>query len=288
MRVKPIIMCLAMLFWINCNTKPQNRPGGGERSDIKMSASTGPKQAPLSPGELPSNPPGSPARGVAAPEAAANRPPDGFIELRNRMVGRQIENRGIKDKNVLDALRKVPRHLFVPEQKWDEAYADHPVPIGNGQTISQPYIVGLMTELLELKGADKVLEIGTGSGYQAAILAELCGEVYSIEIIESLGKKAEKLLQESGYRNIRVKIGDGYLGWPENAPFDGIIVTCAPDNIPGPLLAQLAEGGRMVIPVGSYPHQTLKRITKRNGKLNYEDITGVLFVPMTGKAQEKK
>jgi len=274
---------------INCGEKSQNQSVARKRAAIRRSSSTSTEQTlNISSQGAPSNLPVRQAREAASPKAGEIEPTDEFAGLRDKMVKYQLENRGVTNKKVLNTMRKVPRHLFIPERNRDEAYADHPVSIGKGQTISQPYIVGLMTELLDLKSTDKVLEIGAGSGYQAAILADICREVYTIEIIEDLGKKAERLLLDLGYKNIKVKIGDGYLGWPEKAAFDAIIVTCAPENIPEPLIEQLAEGGRMVIPVGDYPRQTLKRITKRNGKLNYEDIIAVLFVPMTGKAQRIK
>src|SRR4030043_2052299 len=186
--------------------------------------------------------------------------------MREKMVETQIKARGVKDPRVLSPLLKVERHRFVPEEHLNSAYSDQPLPIGKGQTISQPYIVALMTELLELKGGEKVLEVGTGSGYQAAILAELAKEVYTIEIIETLASSAKKVLLDLAYQNITVKVGDGYLGWPEAAPFDAIIVTCAPDHIPKPLMGQLREGGRMVIPVGEFT-QELRKIVKRGGKL---------------------
>ena len=192
--------------------------------------------------------------------------------LRERMVRTQIENRGIKAPAVLEAMRKVERHQFVPESYASRAYGDHPLPIGEGQTISQPYIVALMTEVLNLKESDKVLEIGTGSGYQAAILGELCDSIYTIEIVEVLGKRAANLLNTLGYENIEVKVGDGYKGWPEHAPFDAIIVTCSPTQIPQPLQDQLAEGGRMVIPVGKRDAQELVLLTKQEGKLQQQHI----------------
>jgi protein-L-isoaspartate(D-aspartate) O-methyltransferase len=207
---------------------------------------------------------------------------------REQMVADQIKARGIKDSKVLKAMVKVERHRFVPAHLIDRAYGDHPLPIGERQTISQPYIVALMTELLNLNGQERVLEIGTGSGYQAAVLAEIVKEVYTIEIIEPLARSAEKRLQELGYKNIRVRFGDGYQGWPEAAPFDAVLVTAAPDHIPEPLVRQLKEGGRMIIPVGKYPNQELKQIIKRSGRGEISDILPVLFVPMTGEGVKQK
>ncbi len=207
--------------------------------------------------------------------------------MREKMVETQIKARGVKDPRVLSALIKVERHRFVPEEYLDSAYSDQPLPIGEGQTISQPYIVALMTELLELKGNEKVLEIGTGSGYQASVLAELAKEVYTVEIVEPLASTARNRLLELGYQNIKVKAGDGYLGWPEAAPFDAIIITCAPDHIPKPLVQQLREGGRMVVPVGTYA-QELKKIVKRSGTTETTDVIPVVFVPMTGKGVKQK
>lgn len=206
---------------------------------------------------------------------------------RKKMVDEQIRRRGVRAPEVLRAVSKVERHLFVPESQVDSSYSDSPLPIGKEQTISQPYIVALMTELLEPKPDDKVLEIGTGSGYQAAVLAEIVDQVYTIEIIESLGRRAEKTLQEHGYSNVTVRIGDGFAGWPEEAPFDKIIVTAAPETIPAPLLEQLAEGGRLVIPVGGRDHQELRVVTKTNGKIEDEPNIPVRFVPMTGRVQEE-
>ena len=214
-------------------------------------------------------------------------PKGDFKTMRERMVETQIKARGVKEPRVLTAMLKVERHLFVPKDLQPTAYSDQPLPIGEGQTISQPYIVALMTELLELKGEEKVLEVGTGSGYQAAVLAELAKEVYTIEIVEKLANSAEKLLLQLGYKNIQVRAGDGYLGWPEAAPFDAIIVTCAPDHIPKPLVDQLKEGGRMVIPVGEYT-QELKKIVKRAGKLETTNAVPVIFVPMTGDGVKQK
>lgn len=203
-----------------------------------------------------------------------------FAQLRREAFERQIIDRGISDKRVINAMMKVERHKFVPVELQHDAYNDSPLPIGEGQTVSQPYVVALMTELLRLKPTDHVLEIGTGSGYQAAVLAEVCSQVYSVEVIKSLGERAALVLTKLGYRNIQIKTGDGYLGWPEYAPFEGIIVTCAPTKIPEPLKAQLAEGGRMVIPVGERYSQELIVLTKHNGKMRQEYVIPVLFVPM--------
>lgn len=204
------------------------------------------------------------------------------------MVAEQIERRGVKDPRVLEAMRKVPRHEFVPEDERAEAYDDRPLPIGHGQTISQPYIVAFMTEALALKGTEKVLEVGTGSGYQAAVLSGLAKEVFTIEIVEPLGKRAEEVLKKLGYKNVTVRVGDGYRGWREEAPFDAIIVTCAPDAVPEPLVHQLAEGGRMIIPVGPEGKaQQLVLLKKRHGKLHQQEILPVRFVPMTGESRER-
>lgn len=207
-----------------------------------------------------------------------------YTKRRQNMVDKQLVARDIDNQLVLEAMRKVPRHEFVDERVRDEAYSDCPLGIGEGQTISQPYIVALMTELLDLSGNEKVLEIGTGSGYQAAVLAEIVDEVYTIEIYESLSLRAQKLLIQLGYDNINFKVCDGYYGWDEEAPFDAIIVTCAPDHVPPPLLQQLhPEHGRMVIPVGGiWMIQTLMKIHIENGKRVSEGITGVRFVPMIG------
>ena len=214
--------------------------------------------------------------------------PQNYTLDRQRMVEQQIAARGVRDTRVLDAMRKVPRHLFVPESQRYSSYNDFPLPIGDGQTISQPYIVAFMTEILDLKPEERVLEIGTGSGYQAAILAELVEEVYTIEIIPNLGKRAQKLLNEMGYENIHVKIGDGYKGWPEKAPFDAVIVTCAPEDIPKALIEQLKEGGRMIIPVGMEGGiQELVRGVKIKDRLKTQDVLPVRFVPMI-KGKDKK
>jgi protein-L-isoaspartate(D-aspartate) O-methyltransferase len=206
-----------------------------------------------------------------------------FAQARTRMVAEQIRERGITDPRVLAAMSKVPRHRFVPIDYLDEAYADYPLPIGYGQTISQPYIVALMTQYLALKPGEKVLEIGTGSGYQAAILAELTDQVYSVEIIEPLAERAETTLKALGY-NVQIKIADGYYGWPEHAPFDAIIVTCAPDHVPQPLIQQLKDGGRLVIPIGPPGfYQTLWLIEKKGKQIISTNLGGVRFVPMLGE-----
>ena len=197
------------------------------------------------------------------------------------MVQQQLRTRGIKDDRVLAALAKVPREEFVPQDSRAASYEDGPLPIGYDQTISQPYIVGFMTEQLRSKPRDRVLEIGTGSGYQAAILAELVAEVYTIEIVEPLAKNAEVTLQRLGYKNVHVKVGDGYSGWLEHAPFDAIIVTCAPDHVPQQLTDQLKDGGRMVIPVGERFAQQLYLLEKQNGRLRESAVLPVRFVPMT-------
>jgi len=201
---------------------------------------------------------------------------------RERMVETQTKARGIKDERVLKAMLKVPRHLFVDEALRDQAYGDFPLPIGEGQTISQPYIVALMTEALELKGNERVLEIGTGSGYQTAILAELALWGYTIERFPTLLERAKKVLKELGYKNISFKLDDGTLGWKEAAPFDAIIVTAASPDIPLPLVEQLAEGGRMVIPIGDEFSQTLIKGVKKGGKLHTKALEPVRFVKLVG------
>ena len=205
-------------------------------------------------------------------------------EARERMVQEQMVVRGIRDPRVLEALRKVPRHRFVPPGVQAFAYADSPLPIGFGQTISQPYVVAFMTEALELKPQDRVLEIGTGSGYQAAVLSLLVREVYSMEIVEQLSKQAEARLKEMGYGNVHVRIGDGYRGWPEAAPFDAIIVTAAPPDVPPVLVAQLRLGGRMVVPVGRY-QQDLIRLRRTANGLERESLLPVSFVPMVPEGE---
>ncbi|HEX54987.1 MAG: protein-L-isoaspartate O-methyltransferase [Candidatus Altiarchaeales archaeon] len=212
---------------------------------------------------------------------------DRFYEKRRLMVERDLKGRDITDERVLSAMLRIPRHKFVPKELENEAYADHPLPIGYGQTISQPYIVALMTQALELNGSEKVLEIGTGSGYQAAVLAELSKEVYSVEIIEPLAIRANETLKSLGY-DVNIKAGDGYFGWEENAPYDAIIVTCAVDHVPPALIEQLKENGRLIIPLGSVRYyQTLTLIKKINNTLRTEYITSVRFVPMLGEAMKR-
>ncbi len=219
---------------------------------------------------------------LAAPALA-----DDFDTQRRQMVADQLVRRGIRQEQVLQAMERVPRHRFVPTHLAARAYDDGPLPIGYDQTISQPYIVALMSELLDLQPGRRVLEIGTGSGYQAAILAQMGAHVYTIEIVAQLGEGARTLLSALGYRHIQVKIGDGYQGWPEAAPFDGIIVTCAPSQVPEPLKAQLAEGGRMVIPVGDRYVQRLVRLIKTEGRLKEEKVIDVRFVPMVDEKGQK-
>ncbi len=213
---------------------------------------------------------------------------DKYAQLRENMVEQQLKTRDIYDKRALEVMEKVERHKFVPKNMINNAYDDNPLPIGYGQTISQPYIVALMTQSLEADKNDKVLEVGTGSGYQAAVLAEIVEEVYTIEIIELLASTAENRLNELGYKNVKVKNADGYFGWQEFAPYDAIIVTAAANHIPPPLLEQLKDGGKLIIPLGSTLNfQTLTLVTKKGDDLETEFITGVRFVPLTGKALEK-
>jgi protein-L-isoaspartate(D-aspartate) O-methyltransferase len=224
------------------------------------------------------------AAGVALVAAASQD--NSRIDERRAMVDRQLAGRDVTDSTVLDAMRTVPRHEFVPEAFRGRAYDDQPLPIGLGQTISQPYIVGLMTQLLHPQPGDTVLEIGTGSGYQAAVLAELVAHVYTIEIVEPLAERADSTLQALGYTNVSVKPGDGYRGWPEHAPFDGIIVTAAPDHVPQALVDQLADGGHLVIPVGD-AWQELLVLTRQGDEVHRRSVTPVRFVPMTGEAQQR-
>jgi protein-L-isoaspartate(D-aspartate) O-methyltransferase len=216
--------------------------------------------------------------------AATDKP---FALARQQMVAEQLSGpgRNVTNARVLTAMGKVPRHEFVPEPLRSLAYQDCPLPIGNGQTISQPYIVAFMTEQLEPKPADRVLEIGTGSGYQAAVLAEVVAQVYTVEIIDDLARRAAGDLKRLGYTNVQVRAGDGYKGWPEAAPFDAVIVTCAPEEVPQPLIEQLRDGGRMIIPVGPAWSQELVLLRKHGGKLERRAVLPVRFVPMTGRAQ---
>jgi protein-L-isoaspartate(D-aspartate) O-methyltransferase len=211
-------------------------------------------------------------------------PEDPFSTARAVMVREQIAARGVRDEAVLIVMGQVPRHRFVPDQYLPVAYGDHPLPIGYGQTISQPYIVALMTEALKVEAGDRVLEIGTGSGYQAAVLAELGVEVYTIEIIPELTREAEQRLRTLGYTDVQVLNADGYYGWEEHAPFDAIIVTAAPDHLPQPLANQLREGGRLIIPIGPQgSYQTLWLFEKQGGELSATNLGGVRFVPLTGE-----
>lgn len=213
---------------------------------------------------------------------------DQFAIARQRMVAEQLAGpgRNVTNALVLKAMGKVPRHEFVPERLRAQAYEDYPLPIGHDQTISQPFIVAFMTEQLDPKPADRVLEIGTGSGYQAAVLAELVAKVYTVEIVEDLARQAAADLKRLGYTNIFVRAGDGYKGWPEAAPFDAIIVTCAPEKVPPPLIEQLKDGGRMIIPVGPTWHQALVLLRKQGSKLERRAVLPVRFVPMTGRSQK--
>jgi protein-L-isoaspartate(D-aspartate) O-methyltransferase len=217
-----------------------------------------------------------------APQASRDADP---ARAREAMVASQIEERGVRDPKTLAAMRKVQRHLFVPPVLAGQAYADHPLPIGQGQTISQPYIVAFMTEALGLRGGEKVLEVGTGSGYQAAVLAEIADRVFTIEIVAPLAEEARARLARLGYRNVEVRAGDGYQGWPEHAPFDAVMVTAAAPRIPEPLKAQLKEGGRLVIPVGE-EYQELIVVTRRGSDYAERRVLPVRFVPMTGKVRQ--
>jgi len=213
---------------------------------------------------------------------------DRYSALRNQLVDQHIQGTGIQNARVIQSMRDTPRHEFMPFNKRRMAYFDMAVPIGHGQTISPPYIVAFMTDRLNPQPDDRVLEIGTGSGYQAAVLSPLVKDVYTIEIVEPLGQKAAKVFERLKYKNIHNKIGDGFVGWKEHAPFDKIIVTCSPENIPQPLIDQLVDGGQIVIPIGERFQQTLCRFTKRNGKLEREPLEATFFVPMTGQAEDNR
>lgn len=247
---------------------------------LALGVACGSQPAPVSP-----TPSSTAAQPTLRERATATTVPAGdpFVTQRQRMVDQQISARGVSDPLVLRAMRQVPRHEFVPGDLIDQAYADHPLPIGYGQTISQPYIVALMTEKLDIGSSDKVLEIGTGSGYQAAVLAEITDQAYSVEIIPELAERASETLQETGYGTVKTLNADGYYGWEEHAPYDAIVVTAAPDHVPRPLIQQLKDGGRLVIPVGPPGgYQTLWQITKRGDKLETKNLGGVRFVPFTG------
>lgn len=224
---------------------------------------------------------------IAAP-AQVGLPFMDYENMRNRLVDEVLIPGGITDERVLSAIRNTPRHEFIPTRLRNEAYYDQALPIGASQTISSPFIVAMMTQELATEAEHKVLEIGTGSGFQAAVLSPLVQEVYSIEIVPSLGRRAAEVLGRLGYKNVITKIGDGFLGWKEHAPFDRIIVTCSPEDVPQPLIDQLAEGGLMVVPVGERFQQTLTLMRKKNGKLEREALRPTLFVPMTGAAEEKR
>ena len=210
---------------------------------------------------------------------------DPFEAKRWAMVERQLADRDITDKLVLDAMRTVPRHRFMPEDQWEEAYEDHPVPIGYKQTISQPYIVALMTQAIQPRAGMRILEVGTGSGYQAAVLAQIGAEVYTIEIVEPLGRRAEKALADLGYDKVHVKVGDGYYGWPGESPFDAVIITAAPPKVPETLLEQLAVGGVLVVPEGDF-YQQLRIYRRTKDGFDSQDLIPVRFVPMTGRVRE--
>ena len=223
------------------------------------------------------------ACGQAKPPQSAD-----FAARREAMVARQIEARGVTDTATLAAMRAVPRHEFVPAELRDEAYADCPLPIGHGQTISQPYIVAFMTEAIHPQPGERILEIGSGSGYQAAILAQMGADVFTVEILEPLAAMARENLERLGYKNARILRGDGYRGWPEHAPYNAIVVTCAPDKIPPDLVAQLRDGGRMIIPVGGSFSQELILLRKHGEKVEQESVLPVRFVPMTGEAEKSR
>ena len=224
---------------------------------------------------------------ASVPTTPVTQDADAHLKARKSMVQQQIAARGVRDQRVLQAMRKVPRHLFVPPGMQPYAYVDSPLPIGYEQTISQPYIVAFMTEALSLEPDDRVLEIGTGSGYQAAVLSVMVREVYSIEIVQPLATEAAERLGRLGYRNVTVRAGDGYRGWPDKAPFDAIIVTAAPDHVPEPLLDQLVPGGRLILPVGEH-YQTLMRIRRTARGFKRESLLPVRFVPMTGDAEKQQ
>jgi protein-L-isoaspartate(D-aspartate) O-methyltransferase len=223
---------------------------------------------------------------ISSPVADLDEDPE-YSKSRARMIERDLRGRDITDEQVLEVMGRIPRQLFVPRERQNQAYADHPLPIGRGQTISQPYIVALMTQLAKPTASSRALDIGTGSGYQAAVLAELCKQVYSIEIVESLAEQATDRLKRLGYENITVRHGDGYQGWKEHAPFDVIIVAAAPNHVPQPLIDQLAPGGRLVIPVGDWYQQLVLIEKQKDGKVRRKAVIPVMFVPMTGEAEDR-
>jgi len=267
---------IAMVFGAGCN-----RTGRLERPELEQGKSREPER-----GHEPAV--AQLERLEAEPAAKEPAEPDRYAEARRRMVERQLKARDITDPRVLKAMATVPRHLFVPESLRDEAYNDRPLPIGHDQTISQPYIVALMTQLAQPKSDSIALDVGTGSGYQAAVLAELCKEVYSIEIIKELADEAAERLKKLGYSNVHVRCGDGYRGWPEKAPFDVIIVAAAPDHIPEPLVNQPAPGGRMVIPVGRFWQELVLVEKLPDGTVRKRSTIPVSFVPMTGEALRRR
>jgi len=221
-------------------------------------------------------------------QPCAGQPAPDYAARREAMVAKEIEAAGVDNPRVLHAMRSTPRHEFMPAQYREYAYVDAALPIGDQQTISPPFVVAYMTQQIDPQPGDRVLEIGSGSGYQAAVLSPLVKEVFTIEIVDRLGRRAEQTLKRLGYKNVHVRVGDGFRGWPEKAPFDKIIVTCSPESIPQPLVDQLREGGHMIIPVGERYRQNLYRITKRDGKLVREPLEATLFVPMTGAAEEQR
>ncbi len=226
---------------------------------------------------------------AARQDSIQSKSQDAFATARRVMIDRDLRGRGIKDPRVLSAMESVPRHLFVPENQRPFAYEDRPLPIADGQTISQPYVVAYMSELLELRGSEKVLEIGTGSGYHTAVLARLAAEVYSIEIIPSLSASAKSLIEQLGFKNVYLKVGDGFYGWEEKAPFDAILLTAAAPKVPEPLWRQLREAGRIIMPLGEpWQAQRMVRVRKVAGKEVIEELKEVLFVPMTGEIQKAR
>jgi len=241
------------------------------------------------------SPPPRPAQRSAEPPLAGEGQPPApiaedprFTRARETMVRRHFRGRDITDRKVLDVMGRIPRQRFVPAELAEQAYADRPLPIGHGQTISQPYIVALMTQLARPKAGSRALDVGTGSGYQAAVLGEICKEVYSIEILKPLADEARTRLKRLGYKNVTIRSGDGYRGWPEKAPFDVIIVAAAPDHVPKPLIDQLAPGGRLVIPVGETYQELVVIEKQQDGTARRTPVIPVMFVPMTGEAEKRK